>query len=103
MAKYKALADILPIVKAGDIVELQEEPIPEYRSLLQPVGEGEEVTDNVDEDDPLTLVTQPSRDDLKKRASELNINFAPNIPTERLIELIGEAEAKKAAEEGGEE
>ena len=47
-------------------------------------------------------VINPSRDELKKEAEELGINFAQNIPTDRLLELIKEARVKKAAEDAAE-
>lgn len=49
-----------------------------------------------------TQVINPSRDDLKKEADEFGINYAQNIPTDRLLELVKEARAKKAAEDAAE-
>jgi hypothetical protein len=99
MAKYKALQDILPNVKAGDIVEVKDEIIPEYKKLLEPYNGDEEVTIRSEEtvDTDKTAVVNPSRDELKARATELGINFASNIPTERLLELVKEAEEKDAS------
>jgi hypothetical protein len=99
MTKYRALQDIPPNVKAGDIVEVKNKLVPAYEKLLRPIAEGASEPEDTDVDNPKkTLVTNPDRNDLKKRATELGINFAPNIPTDRLIELVTEAE-KKAAEE----
>lgn len=39
-------------------------------------------------------VINPSRDELKERAKELEIDFAPNITTERLLELVRAKEAE---------
>lgn len=52
-----------------------------------------------EDDDDKKEIVNPSRDELKARATALGINFASNIPTERLMELVKEAEDKKAAEE----
>lgn len=93
MAKYRAKQDLPPNIKAGDIVETENDLIPEYVPLFERVGEDEEVSDK-------TVILNPSRDELKARANELGINFASNIPTERLMELVKEAEEKKAAEDG---
>jgi hypothetical protein len=95
--KYRAKVDIPPNVKAGDIVEANDELVPAFKSLLEKVGDDEELTDLSDNDDGV-IIANPSRDELKARATELEITFAPNIPTDRLIELIKEAEAKKDAE-----
>ncbi len=44
-------------------------------------------------------IINPSREELKARAKELGIDFAPNITTERLLELVQAKEAEfKAAE-----
>lgn len=45
------------------------------------------------------LTVNPSRDDLKSKATDLGIQFASNIPTDRLVELIAEAEAAKSKQE----
>lgn len=99
--KYRAKVDIPPNVKAGDIVEASEELVPGIKERLEPVSDDEELTElgQVDDGGNKTLITNPSRDELKARATELEINFASNIPTDRLIELIAEAEAKKAEED----
>ena len=94
--KYRAKVDIPPNVKAGDIVEAHEELVPGMAERLEPVNDSEELTElgQVDGSGEKTLITNPSRDELKARATELGINFASNIPTDRLVELIAEAEAK---------
>lgn len=92
MAKYRAKVDVPPL-KAGDIMVAQDPLVPEYADKFERVGEDAEA---VDEKQPLV---NPSRDELKARATELDVTFASNIPTERLMELVKEAEDKKAAEE----
>jgi hypothetical protein len=89
MAKYRALVDIPPSVKAGDIVEANEELIPEFKSKLEPVSDDEGVEEK-------TLLTNPNRDFLKAEAAELGLTFASNIPTDKLIAIIDEAKAEKA-------
>ncbi|NIZ13913.1 hypothetical protein HCZ87_10990, partial [Phaeobacter sp. HF9A] len=37
------------------------------------------------------------RDDLKARAEKLELKFAPNLSTDKLAELVAEAEAKAAS------
>jgi hypothetical protein len=39
-------------------------------------------------------VVNPSREELKERAKELGIDFAPNITTERLLEMVRAKEAE---------
>lgn len=96
MTKYRAKEDISPNVKKGDIVEITDELIPEFKSKLELYNENDgEKVDSTEK----TVVTNPSRTDLKARATQLGLDFAPNIPTERLMELVKEAEDKKAAEE----
>lgn len=84
MTKYRAKVDVPPGIKAGDIVDFQEPLVPSYASRFEPYNEPAEKE----------AVINPSRDELKARATELDITFAPNIPTERLIELVKEAEDK---------
>lgn len=93
--KYRAKVDIPPNVKAGDIVETDEELVPGIKERLEPVSDDEELTElgQVDDDGNKTLITNPSRDELKARATELGITFANNTPTDKLVELIAEAEA----------
>lgn len=63
-----------------------------------PTGEKQETGDEGSED-VTTTVVNPSREELKARAKELDIDFAPNITTERLLELVQAKEAElKAAE-----
>lgn len=94
MAKYRAKVDVPPL-KAGDIMEASEPLVPEYADKFERVGDDTEETVV----EKQTLVN-PSRDELKARATELGVTFASNIPTERLMELVKEAEDKKAADEG---
>lgn len=91
MAKYKALKDVPPEIKAGDIVEFKKPLVPSYKGLFERY-----VAPKDDEEDDKDLITNPDRNALKARATELEINFASNIPTDRLIELIKEAEEKSA-------
>lgn len=106
MAKYKALQDLPPHIKLGDIVEFGEPLVPEYQKIFEAYNGDEEVAE-IDENDPVrTALINPSRDDLKKRATELDIYFAQNITTDKLLELVKDGEealaAKLAAEnEGG--
>ncbi|TNJ40492.1 hypothetical protein [Phaeobacter sp. B1627] len=41
------------------------------------------------------------RDDLKARAAELKLDFAPNLSTAKLAELVAEAEAAPSGDDGG--
>lgn len=104
MARYRALVDIPPRVKKGDVVTLKEDPIPEFKSKLEPVGrvvDDEEDNGNGDGGDGTKVrVGNPSRDELKARATELGITFANNTPTDKLLELIAEAEIKVAGDDG---
>jgi hypothetical protein len=102
MGKYRALVDIPPTVKAGDIVTLTEDPIPEYVGKLQPVGDDVKAADGEETDDEKILLGNPSREWLKARAEALGVDHAPNIQTAKLIELVKEAvEAEKAKAEAG--
>ena len=94
MGKYVALIDIPPNIKAGDVIELGE-LTPDFEKLTRPLDGGEAEAKD-DEDPDKEAVINPSRDELKARATELGINFAPNMPTERLMELVKEAEEKAA-------
>jgi len=91
MAKYRAKVDVPPL-KAGDIMEASEPLVPEYADKFERVGSK---TETVSEKQPLV---NPNREELKARATELGVAFANNIPTERLIELVEEAEAKAKSE-----
>lgn len=44
-------------------------------------------------------LVNPSREELKARASELGIDYAPNISTEKLLELVKDKEAEKDEDE----
>ena len=100
MAKYRAKVDIPPNVKAGDIVTVDGELIPEFKAVLEPVVEETAVkeTDDTDSDKTLarfvSLINNPDRNALKEEATKLGLTFASNIPTDRLIELINEAKEK---------
>lgn len=98
MAKYIATADIPPNVKAGDIVEVNQKLIPEFAKVLVPAPAEEQTEPTEPIDDGKTIITNPDRNALKARATELEINFASNIPTERLLELVKEAEERVAEE-----
>lgn len=97
MPQYRATKDIAPLIKEGDIVTTKEDLIPEYEGILVPVSGGD--------DAGKSTVINPNRDELKARATELGITFASNIPTDKLMSLVAEAEAeaeKQAGEgEGG--
>lgn len=94
MPKFRAKVDVAPEIKKGDIVEFNDPLVEGYKNHFEPVEDGEAVDDAV-VDDP-DLIVNPSRTALKARATELNINFASNIPTDRLVELVKEAEEKAA-------
>lgn len=103
MPKYVALQDVPPSVKKGDIVTIKEPLVPSYKDKFAPYSPAQAEETKPDADDGKTVVRNPDRNALKDRATELGINFAQNIPTERLIELIQEAESKQnAGGEGGE-
>lgn len=95
MAKYRALVDIPPNVKAGDIVSATEEIVPGLKDKLVAVGDDEELSDTTGN---ISLEGNVSREALKKRADELNIDYASNIATAKLFELVKEAQDAKAAE-----
>lgn len=94
MAKYRAKVDIPPNVKAGDIVTVDGELIPEFKAILEPVVEETAVKETDDTDSDKTLINNPDRNALKEEATKLGLTFASNIPTDRLIELINEAKEK---------
>lgn len=150
--KYRALVDIPPNVKVGDIVEVSGDLVPEFKKKLEQVGDDEQVTilsqvktdvvnpslddlkehmaaQGIEWHDDMTVVelfgafedkrkeaeakqreatekkdddegdgggsANPDRNELKAKAAALGITFAQNIPTDRLVELIAEAEAKE--------
>jgi hypothetical protein len=95
MTKYRALADIAPHITRGDIVNFQEELVDGYKKLFEQVGDSEVI-----EGESEGLIGNPDRNALKARATELGINFAPNMPTDRLVELVKEAEEKAKTNEG---
>jgi len=102
MPKYRALVDVPPI-KQGEIVTFKDPLIPEFKSKFERyTGEQPETQQTAgDNDDPVkTAIVNPNRDELKDRATKLGINFASNIPTTTLIELIQEAEAKRQDGQG---
>lgn len=61
-------------------------------------GDGGQGSDGGEDDGGEDKSGAPDRNDLKARATELGINFASNIPTDRLVELVKEAEDKKNGE-----
>lgn len=153
MTKYRALMDVPPGIKKGDVVEFKEPLVDSYKHRFEKAGDDDEVTllggaeektaiinpnlddlkahlaeEGVEWRDDMTVVElfatmqelhdkktappekeaeeddgvgngAPDRNALKARATELNITFASNIPTDKLVELIKEAEEK--ADNGG--
>lgn len=91
MTKYRTIKDFPPNLKVGDIAEFKDELPPSLASYFERLSGEDE--GGVDTD---SIITNPDRNKLKERATELEINFAPNIPTERLIELIKERETALA-------
>lgn len=96
MPKYRALQDIPPGIKKGDVVEFKDDLVPSYKKLFERYS-AEQDEDESDTDTEKAIITNPDRNALKERATELGITFASNIPTERLMELIKEAEEKQAS------
>lgn len=101
MAKYRAKQDVIPI-KAGDVVEFNDPLLPELANSFELYDGEEETKDFVDELNDSTKsegtvsVINPSREDLKKRAAELQLDYAPNITTPKLLELVSQAENGKS-------
>lgn len=95
MARYRAVSDFPPSVKQGDVVEFEDDLLPELKPYFERYVE-DELTDKTVTDETDTIVTNPDREKLKARATELEIPFASNIPTARLMELIEEKEAELA-------
>jgi hypothetical protein len=100
MAKYIAIKDFPPNIKQGDEAEFADDLDETLKPYFTPAGgaASAEKVENQDTDD--TIITNPDREKLKARATELEIPFAPNIPTARLIELIKEKEAAQAEDSG---
>jgi ssDNA-binding replication factor A large subunit len=99
MPKYRALVDVLPNIKAGDIVTINDDLIPEYKNKFERVID----ESGSDEDTDKTEIINPSREDLKAKAAEYGLDHAPNISTPKLLELVQaeeERRAKAAADEG---
>lgn len=94
--KYRAKEDIPPNVKAGEIVEVEGELIPEFKGVLEPVVAGND-EDEDEGDGKIETIVNPDRTDLKARAAQLGLDYAPNIPTSRLLELVQDAEKEAAA------
>ncbi len=119
MAKFRAKSNAPYPYREGDIVEFQEPLVGGYVNHFEDYAGDAEVT-NIYDRNPLNdptaggtqldlgrtpggststeVVVNPSREELKAEADELGINYAPNIPTDRLFELVKEARAKKDAE-----
>ncbi len=95
MAKFRAKVDVAPSIKKGDIVEFEEPLVDGYKNHFEEYNGSEEAGDGVEEDG---LIANPDRNALKARATELGVVFANNTPTDKLVELVKEAEEKKAAE-----
>lgn len=93
MAKYVAVKDFPPNIKQGDEVEFKDEIHENLVPYFQPISGAVSKQDDETDD---TIVTNPDREKLKARATELGITFASNIPTARLMELIKEKEAELA-------
>lgn len=91
MTKYRALADVPPNISKGDVIEFNEPLVDSYKPLFERFVEGE----NEDTD----LIVNPDRNALKERATELGLNFASNVPTEKLIAMIEEKEAEDKDED----
>lgn len=88
MAKYRVkTAGIFPGFGVGDIVSAEEELVPGLKAHLEPYAGDEEVTKKSE-------IINLSRDDLKARATAAGVDFAPNITTEKLQQLVIEAEKK---------
>lgn len=92
MAKYRALVDVPPGIVAGQIVSFKEPLVDGYKPLFTPV-----TAEEAKEDGVKTVIANPSRDELKARAAQLEITFASNTPTDKLIDLIKEKEAELEA------
>lgn len=156
MTKYRALMDVPPMIKKGDVVEFKEPLVDSFKHRFEKAGDDDEVTllggaeektavinpsldelkahlaeKGVEWRDDMTVVElfatlqelhdkenqppepedkdkdedngggngegAPDRNQLKARATELGIVFASNIPTDKLVELIKEAEEKANA------
>lgn len=104
MGKYRALTD-MPPVKKGDVVEFKEPLVDGLKNHYVAVGDSEGVA-VIGEDARseieglLDLNGNVSREDLKKRATELELDFAPNIPTAKLLELVKEAQEAQLKDNG---
>lgn len=98
--KYRAIRDIPPNIKKGDIVEINSPLVEAFAQRLEPLTEEAEEAPVKVEDEKLEIITNPDRNALKARATELGITFASNIPTDRLIELIKEEEELRSSSAG---
>jgi len=99
MTKYRALVDVPPEIKKGDIVNFNDPLVDGYKKLFEKVGADDEVEDTDKTDNTrVELTVNPDRNALKARATELNVDFAPNISTDKLVELVKEAQAKADAD-----
>lgn len=105
MSKYRAKVDVLPI-KKGDIVEFKDPLIPEYESKFEAyTGEEAPAVNELDAEigengGGTVAIVNPSREELKKLAADLQIDYAPNIPTDKLLSLVQEAQKAKDEDEG---
>lgn len=95
--KYRAIRDIPPNIKKGDIVEINSPLVEAFAQRLEPLTEEVEEASAKVEDEKPEIITNPDRNALKARATELGITFASNIPTDRLIELIKEEELRSSS------
>ncbi len=104
MTKYRAKVDVPPGIKAGDVVEFSEPLVEGFKNQFELADSSEDITqheEGVDDEggDRSKIIGNPDRNALKARAAELKIDFAPNIPTDRLVELVKAAEEEAKAEE----
>jgi hypothetical protein len=83
--KYRALEDMAPTIKKGDIAEFTDELDPRLKGKFAPADADETTTHGVVDQE---LDGNISRDDLKIKATELGIDFAGNISTAKLLELV---------------
>ena len=110
MAKYRAKNDVPPSIRKGDVVEFKDPLVDGLKAHFEEVSGDTPLTDienrkddgtaagtQADDGGP-TGITNPSREDLKAEAKELGIDHAPNISTEKLLELVKDARAAKDAE-----
>lgn len=112
MTKYIARKDNPPAFKVGDIVEAENELLPIYKDMLEKYDGDLEVGQNANDEDGKIIegtalndgakheeVGNLSRDDLKARADALGIDYAANISTAKLVELVVAKEAENESDD----